>query len=107
MTPTQAVERRIAARLVDDALEGGYEVTVFDGECTALSRSREREDILGAMFSTESDRLVFRKDGKRRGTVDLVYGNGRDVLSDWSDNQEINGLVAGALELAEADGGNQ
>ena len=94
-------ERRIAERLVDDALTRGLTVSVWDGGTWAMGSTHDRSAILGAMFSTSEDTLVFRRDGKSVGKVWLMYGNGRDVLSDWTDSGDVNDLIAGALALAD------
>jgi hypothetical protein len=103
----QEIERKIAARIVDDALAAGYTVEVFDGEELVLKDSRDREAILAAMFSTDEDTLFFHSldDKKGRvvsGFVRLVYGNtGWDVISDASGNSAMADLLAGAEKLAE------
>lgn len=78
-------EGRIARKLVQHALASGYAVSVYDGEAWALKRSRKLADIMGALFSTDDDTLVFRDaEGARVGSVNLVYGNdGYDVISDY------------------------
>lgn len=103
---TNPIERRIAERLVDDILKAGHTISVYDGEETTLSKSSDRAAILGAMGTTCFDWLnVF--DGDRRvGGIMLVWGNGADVISDYSwpsagDETEIEALQKGASDLAE------
>ena len=88
------IEMRICNRLVRNALAKGYLISVYDGEEFALKRSASYAAIKSAMFSTDSDQLVFRRaDGTKAGVVLLIYGNGEDVISDYSDNEETNTLV--------------
>ena len=91
----QEIERDIVSRLVRRALEVGYSVTVFDGEEHVLeSPSNVYEDIMEAMFGTGQDQLSFRSQyGKRMGWVLLIYGNGVDVISNYTDNAAMESLV--------------
>lgn len=96
------IEKRIARRVVTDALEAGYMVSVWEGGDWAIKRSIDKAAILDAMFSTDSDLLVMRRlDGDLVGRVYLVWGNGCDVLTDWSDNEATNDLLKGALDVSE------
>lgn len=87
------IERRIATRLVDDALAAGYSISVHDGEEWALKQSSDRATILNAMGSTDSDKLRFRKDGEVIGTVLLIWGNEDDLISDTSESEAIDKLT--------------
>lgn len=97
------IEKRIARRVVTDALEAGYMISVWEGGDWAIKRAVNKAAmIMDAMFSTDSDLLVLRKlDGEIVGRVYLVWGNGCDVLSDWSDNEATNELLKGALAVSE------
>jgi hypothetical protein len=98
----QDIERKIYSRIVKDALAGGYEISVFDGEEYPLKRSTSYKKIMDAGFSTDQDALVFFKDGNRLGWVSLIYGNsGWDVISDYVANDEIEALLTGANALAD------
>lgn len=93
-------ERKIARKVIDDAIAAGHTIDVFDGEEVVVKRSAEAETIFGAMFSTDSDTLIIHKDGKRIGAVWFVYGNtGYDVISDYS--MSLHELLQGAGELSE------
>ena len=94
-------EKLIAVKIVDDALAAGYTISVYDGEAYPVKRSADADTILGAMASTEMDTLVFRKDGERIGSVVLIYGNGHDLISDYTDNEAMEALLAPATELAD------
>jgi hypothetical protein len=83
------VEAYVCRFLVRAALAHGYAISVFDGEAWALKRSTDEEAIKAAMFSTDNDTLTLHKEKvssreKLRGSVLLIYGNGWDVISDYS-----------------------
>ena len=89
------IEKQIAERIVDKALAAGYTISVYDGEEWPLKRSINRPDILAAMYSTDSDVLRFRwpESSHAVGSIMLVYGNGEDVVCDYSDNEAMAALV--------------
>jgi hypothetical protein len=95
----QHIERQIARRLILDAIQQGYTVSVYNGECIAISKSNNCKAILDAMFQTDEETLRFFKDDKRIGWACLIYGNGCDVLSDYS--VTIEHFVKGANNLAD------
>ena len=47
------------------------------------------------MYSTDSDLLRFRlpESGDSVGAIMLVYGNGADVVSDYTDSEAMAALV--------------
>lgn len=86
-------EGRIAHRLVSTAIADGYFVSINDGEETVVQKSRDINEIIAAMFSTDEGYVIIYKgdwtgqtsEFKRFGRVYLVYGNdGNDVISDYS-----------------------
>lgn len=101
----RAIERQIAEKVAQGLIDGGYAVSVDDGEEIVLEASTDVQAIVGAMFATDEDRLYAMKpDGSgkmaRQGWVYFVYGNsGFDVVNDWTANLEAE--MAGAT--AEAD----
>jgi hypothetical protein len=106
----QSIERRIYSRIVKDALAGGFNVSVYDGEEYALKHSTSYKAIMDAGFSTDADVLVIYRDTKdhttgdagRVGFVSLVYGNcGWDVISDYTASDEMETLLSGADTLAD------
>ncbi|WP_439357927.1 hypothetical protein [Bradyrhizobium sp. DASA03007] len=97
-------ERQIARKIIEDAITAGYKIDVYDGMDFPLKDSDDAEMILGAMFSTDSDKLYLCKGGKSVGWVFLVYGEyGWDVICDHTMN--IESVLSGALKLsAELEG---
>lgn len=95
------IERMIARQLVADILRAGHVIAVYDGEEYACGRSVRESDILRAMGATELDELrIWKRDGAPVGAVLLIWGNGRDLISDNSANPETEALLAGALAIA-------
>jgi hypothetical protein len=78
------IEKRIARRVVRDLLAAGYELTVDNGGDEAeIPWSRDFKTVVGAMFATDEETLVARKEGGR-SFVYFVYGNdGWDVVNDY------------------------
>lgn len=94
----QTSEAAIVQSLVVQALAAGYLLTVFDGEEFTVRKSDDQTTILAALYTTEADLLIAYRDGKRAGSVWLVWGNGQDVISDYSYNQEtVSGCAWAAL----------
>lgn len=102
------VEARVVRALVDSALAAECTVSVWDGEAWALRSSRDPAAIEAALCSTEVDVLNLRRAGARIGTVTLVYGNGPDVVADYSwvgsdadhDGSWVAAIVSSALKVA-------
>lgn len=91
-----ATEVRIAKSIVHRLLNSGYQLRVNDGEETVTPITKDLNTIFAAMASTEMDYLLAYKDGKRVGSVMLIWGNGEDLLSDCSVSlDEIMQGVAG------------
>jgi hypothetical protein len=84
-TISDPTEERIARMLIACLLDAGYTVSVYDGEEFALKRSRDADTIIAALASTDHDVLHARDaGGVHRGTVLLIWGNGTDLISDYS-----------------------
>lgn len=81
-----AIEQKIVRRIVKEALQAGYTVSVYDGETWALKHSDNCKIINAALFSTDFDTLLLRdKAGNNQGSIYCIYGNdGYDVISDYS-----------------------
>jgi hypothetical protein len=86
-------ERTITRRIVKAALAKGYTVSVYDGEEFALRRSSSERAIMKAIYSTDEDTLVMHGGERRIGQIYLVWGNGEDVVTDYTDCPEIEALV--------------
>lgn len=84
----QKIELTIITKVVDDTLAAGFTLSVWEGEDWAIKRSTDREAILASMQSTDSDTILFYIDDTKYGWVELIYGNGCDVISDYSMNME-------------------
>jgi hypothetical protein len=109
-------ERQIVVRLVDSLLDAGYSVGVHDGEEHVLRPCRSRSEIFAAMSTTDEDYLIFERevhpgnlrlvhgtpvvDTKVCGWIRLIYGNGCDVLSDYTTNIDES-VLKPALDLAD------
>lgn len=109
-TKVRRMERMIVTKLVEDALDLGYMVVLHDGEDKAAdayldattSKEHEVEQIMQMIRATDEERLIFFKDGKRVGSVLLVYGNdGHDVIADHTASDEMDKIVLGASALAD------
>lgn len=90
-----ATERAIAALIVSELISSGYALSVYDGEEWALKQSRDAGEVCAALASTDADVIRARVAGDsewvRVGSVTLIWGNGRDLLSDWSWSQDTGG----------------
>ncbi len=91
------IENEIATALVDAALAAGYTLSVHDGVEVALAKSSDRPAILGAMASTDEDTLILWRNNQRIGGIWLIYGNGSELISDHTDNADVEALVAQVL----------
>lgn len=68
--------------------DGGNTISINDGECWVVKRSRNPVEIMEAMGSTCEDIVkVHNVSGEPLGNFYLVYGNGDDeLIADHSDN---------------------
>lgn len=103
------VEQAQAMRLITDALFAGYAISVNDGEETTVRKSRNAKELVDAMGTTEADTLTFHAtdtvgDGDARcvGSAWLIYGNGRDLISDHTFNDAMHSLLTPISTWAEA-----
>ena len=79
-TENNIVEALIAKRLVHALLDAGLAITVNNGgDEMELDECKDPEKIFEAMMATDEDVLITT-----RGSVLLVYGNGFDLISDYS-----------------------
>jgi hypothetical protein len=101
------IETKIAERLVDDILAAGYTITVNDGQEDTVIRSNHKPDIMAALRTTCWDYMKIMKDADRIGWFWLVWGNGVDLVSDYSwrasDGEQVMAdLLEGAQNIADA-----
>jgi hypothetical protein len=88
-----AEERRIVRRLLRTAHGNGVtSFRVCDGDEWHGPFSREPE-ILAALATTSDDIVRFYRGDKSIGWVWLIWGNGEDLVSDYSDNEEVRRIV--------------
>ena len=77
LTETQA-----ATKLVQFLLARGYALSVNDGEETTVHMSKNEQEILLAMFTTDEEILYVNctVDYEMLGYIELIYGNGADCI---------------------------
>ena len=95
-----AIEKRIVTKIVEDGLAAGYELAVDNGGDGFEYCGTNKKRLLEELFATDEEWLKIYRDGKRVGSVYLVYGNdGWDVIADNS--LSLEELLTGAEALAE------
>lgn len=104
------VESRIARVLVRGLIHLGCSVSVNDGEETTVSGSKDPNEVLNAMATTDEDRLfVYHDDAEKRQWIYLIYGNGEDLISDYTigmDNEPCFANIIGAINAEIDDQGS-
>ena len=94
-----ADERAIVESIVREALTSGYAVSVYDGEELTVDQARDWDDIVGALATTDEDVLRFHDEHEHHvGDIALIWGNGNDLVSDYSDTPEMARLVKNVRE---------
>jgi hypothetical protein len=89
-----AEERGLAIELLTAALAAGLLVSVSDGDEWTLKRSGDLETIKGELATTDHNVLRFwHADGTREGIAVLIWGNGCDLVSDWSDTELLGEII--------------
>jgi len=81
------LETRIARAFIKAAINHGYDVTINDGEEDVLLNSTMCEEIIRQMFFYDDVFLMLKKPGKL-GWARFIFGNGWDVINDYSMNIE-------------------
>ena len=90
-------ERETAARLILAALAAGFTVSVCDGEAWPVKRSTDALEIARGLASTEMDILKLRRaDDSVAGMIWLIWGNGADLVSDYTDADAIESVIRAA-----------
>jgi hypothetical protein len=97
------IEKTIVTMIIEDALAAGYSVTLNNGgDTNELENSKDKAEILAAMFATDDERLTFYADASRVGWVYFVYGNdGWDVVNDHIVNDRMGAVLARADAYAD------
>ena len=103
---TKQLERRIISSIVKECLRRGLKVSVWDGEAFPVGRSTKYRKIMDAIMSTDMDELVVRDpvSDKQVCWFQFIYDNGndgKDVMSDCSDNELAKELTAPMNALLE------
>lgn len=98
-------ERRIARRLIRTILGAGYHVRVWEGEGWGGPRTSKLSEAMEHLGSTDSDRLyVYDPNGSdlpvKMGGVLLIWGNGLDLISDYTDTPAMCALLDPVMEYA-------
>jgi hypothetical protein len=79
-------EKKYLREIIERAIADGCLCSVDDGECTTVRRSRDVDQILAALGTTEQDLLILSNNvgNDYVGAIDLVYGNAPDeVVCDY------------------------
>lgn len=93
-------EKEIASRIVRTALAKGYMISINEGEDSAVKRSSNAEQIIGALASTDQDQLVlYDSEGERVGSILLVWGKG-DGIVDYTNKANISRQPSGPARPA-------
>lgn len=84
------MEQRIARKVVRGLLEAGYELNIDNGgDDWEIAWSRDFDTVVCAMFATDDEYLVCRKEDEQKGWVRFIYGNqGWEVINDYTVNLE-------------------
>lgn len=97
-----ATEQTIASRLARKIAARGYLTSVWEGEAYAIKFESDPAKVIRELGSTDMDRLVIRDSNKQRiGTILLIWGNGEDLISDYSWSTEYPDAERIIGELAE------
>ncbi len=86
-----SIESQIITATIYALVSAGFQLSVFDGEETVVSRSTDMVVIQAAMRTTDEDYLyVYRiDDSPHYGWVRFVYGNDDiEVINDYTTNLE-------------------
>jgi len=98
------IDRDTIEAAIDTALGLGHLISVWDGGETTVKKSADRAAILGALCTSDEDRLYFREAGadKAYGWAWLVYGNEPGVIiADHTDNEMTAATLARSNKLME------
>ena len=69
----QEIERKIVQAIADEAIRTGHTVSVNDGEVWTVSKSTDPAEIMGAVMTTDEDKLrIYDARGERIGVAQIV-----------------------------------
>ena len=80
------VENIIIKKLFKAIIEKGYYISIYNMEENTVSVSNDLEKLMTGLRTTHSDCFYVFADPHKQGIgwIDAIYGNGVDVLSDWT-----------------------
>lgn len=95
---TSSEEREITRKLLHAIFaEPSRCITVDDGEDVTGLILNEKE-AYRHLATTECDWISVYERGCKLGTIMLVWGNGEDVISDYTDNAAMEALIEPILD---------
>lgn len=83
-----SIERAMSAAVVRSLLAAGFTLEIHNGGDEPEYTGQELEHILSVMMATDEDMVLVLRDGDSHGWVRFIYGNGIDVLVDYTTNLE-------------------
>lgn len=96
------IEHKIAVCLIINALAlPGATISVNDGEEWTVKESNDIGKVWAALATTDSDVLRVHLPDGTTGSVVLIWGNGVDLISDWTDNELADKLCDSVITLFE------
>jgi hypothetical protein len=96
-------ETQVATKLVQFLLARGYALSVNDGEETTVHMSKNEQEIIPAMFTTDEEILYVNctVTNKMLGYIELIYGNGADCVIHDCLGVSVEAMVDDFAELLE------
>lgn len=95
-------EKSVVRAAVRNAIKLGHTVSLNDGGEWTVKGSSSEKEVMAAVYTTDYDTLLFRKNGERVGTVAFVYGNSAgEVICDYTDNEAMAVILAPANRRAD------
>lgn len=90
-----ATEKSVLRGIINRALAKGFTVSLFDGEEWTVRRSRNAQEVIGAMFTVDEETLRFRDaEGVKIGDAFIVHGNSpEEVVCDHTDSDVMMEII--------------
>ncbi len=98
------IEQQIVLAIVEDAIKAGFALR-FDyeeGQFGPDKPSTDVAEVLKCAAACERETLLLYKQGRCKGAIFLVYGNGCDILCDYSDTPAMVEMLERANKVAES-----